>query len=141
MTSSRLDNLVKTGQLKPESPGRTEFDGLVKSGSVRIADAENETLSLESRFDLAYNAAHSFALAALRYRGYRSENRYIVFQLLQETVAVSAAEWRVLEQAHKKRNLTEYEGAVDLDAKLVTAVIRVARTVQARLAALDPLPE
>ena len=45
-----------------------------------------EGLSLESRFDLAYNAGHALALAALRFRGYRSESRYLVFQCLQHTI-------------------------------------------------------
>jgi len=42
-----------------------ELENLVRSGH----------LSLEGRFDLAYNAAHALALAALRHRGYRSDNR------------------------------------------------------------------
>lgn len=141
MPFERLDNLVKIGQLKAESPARAEFDGLVRSAVSRIKDAENESLSIESRFDLAYNAAHAFALAALRYHGYRSENRFMVFQALQDTVNLPAAQWRVLDQAHKKRNLTEYEGNVDVDAKLVGAVIRVAREVEKRLSVIDPLSD
>ena len=73
MTSSPLDNLVRIGQLKAEPPAQTEFDGLVRSGLVRLTDAKNSALSLESRFDLAYNAAHALSLAALRWHGYRSE--------------------------------------------------------------------
>lgn len=109
------------------------------SGRARIKDAENESLSLESRFDLAYNAAHAFSLAALRFKGYRSDNRYLVFQSLTHTLGLSTAEWRVLDEAHKKRNLTEYEGAADIDRALVTAVIRVAREVEARVVALGPV--
>ena len=40
-----------------------------------------------SRFGLAYDAAHSLALVALRRVGYRPENkRHIVFDLLPATV-------------------------------------------------------
>jgi len=137
---SQLDNLVRIGTLKEEPPAQTELDGLMRSGMARIKDAANETLSLESRFDLAYNAAHAFSLAALRFRGYRSESRYLVFQTLQHTVGLPSAQWRVLDDAHKKRNLAEYEGDVDLDSALVAAVIRVAREVEARVRALGPLP-
>lgn len=63
MPSSKLDNLVRIGQLKAEPPAQAEFDGLVRSGLVRLRDAENAALSLESRFDLAYNAAHALSLA------------------------------------------------------------------------------
>ena len=139
MTSSPLDNLVRIGKLKAEPPAQTEFDGLVRSGLVRLRDAENAALSLESRFDLAYNAAHALSLAALRWHGYRSENRYLVFQSLAHTLALEATQWRVLDQAHNKRNLAEYEGDLDVDDALVQALIRVARTVADRVAALGPV--
>lgn len=133
---SPLDNLVAIGKLKTEPPAQAELEGLLRSGGARIKDAENETLSLASRFDLAYNAAHAFSLAALRARGYRSDNRYLVFQSLAHTVGLSTPEWRVLDGAHKKRNLAEYEGDVDIDRALVVAVIRIARLVEARVRAL-----
>ena len=139
MTSSPLDNLVRIGKLKAEPPAQTEFDGLVRSGLVRLCDAENAALSLESRFDLAYNAAHALSLAALRWHGYRSENRYLVFQSLTHTLLLEATQWRVLDQAHNKRNLAEYEGDLDVDDALVQALIRVARTVADRVAALGPV--
>jgi len=122
MTSSPLDNLVRIGQLKAEPPAQAEFDGLFRSGRVRLKDAENAALALESRFDLAYNAAHALSLAALRWHGYRSENRYLVFQTLTHTLALDATEWRVLDQAHRKRNLAEYEGDLDVGEALVAAV-------------------
>lgn len=57
MTSENLENLVKANQLKAEPADRKEFDGLVRSGRARLADARKSDLSYESRFDLAYNAA------------------------------------------------------------------------------------
>lgn len=140
MTSSPLDNLARIGQLKAEPPAQAEFDGLVRSGEVRLKDARNATLGLESRFDLAYNAAHALSLAALRWHGYRSENRYQVFQCLTHTLALEAVQWRVLDQAHRKRNLAEYEGDLDVDEALVEALVRVTRLVAERVAALGPVP-
>ena len=133
MTKRELDNLVRIGQLKPEPPARTELEGLLRSGSRRLADAERTELSLESRFDLAYNAAHALALAALRAKGYRSESRYLVFQCLQHTIDLPTEQWRVLDQAHRKRNLAEYEGEMDVDEQLVEAMLRVARDVAQRV--------
>ena|SRR5690606_12192364 len=135
-----LDNLVRIGQLKAEPPAQAEFDGLVRSGQVRLADAANNTLSLESRFDLAYNAAHALALAAMRWHGYRSENRYQVFQCLTHTLGLEPVQWRVLDQAHRKRNLAEYEGELDVDEALVEALIRATRVVAERAVALGPVP-
>lgn len=85
MTSEALERLAAIGSLKHELGDQQEFDGLVRSGRVRLRDAHLAELSPESRFDLAYNASHAFALAALRWCGYRSENRYIVFQCLPHT--------------------------------------------------------
>lgn len=138
MTSSPLDNLVRIGKLKAEPPAQAELDGLVRSGLVRLRDAENAALSIESRFDLAYNAAHALSLAALRWHGYRSENRYLVFQCLEHTVGLDKSQWRVLDQAHNKRNLAEYEGDLDVDDALVAALVRAARALAERLAALGP---
>ena len=139
MSSSPLQNLLRTGQLKAEDPARGEFQGLVRSGLVRLADADNATLALESRFDLAYNAAHALSLAALRWHGYRSESRYLVFQTLNHTLSLENAQWRVLDQAHRKRNLAEYEGDMDVDEALVEALIRVTHLVANRVTALQPI--
>ena len=81
-----LDNLSGPGKpLKKEAPDALEIAGLLRTGLARLNDARNLTLALESRFDLAYNAAHALCLAALRKAGYRSANRYIVFQALPHT--------------------------------------------------------
>ncbi len=135
----QLDNLVRVRQLKPETASQTEIDGLVRSGAARLKDAQNKALSVDSRFDLAYNAAHAFSLAAPRWHGYRSENRYLVFQCLEHTVRLPPEQWRVLDQVHRKRNVAEYEGELDVDVALLEALIRIAGEVNARVAQLGPL--
>ena len=81
MTSpSPLERLAGPGNvLGKEAPDAKEFEGLVHSGLARLKDAENEANSLESRFDLAYGAAHALSLAALRHHGFRPSKRDIVF--------------------------------------------------------------
>ena len=88
MTSPELENLARRGLLKREPPVAAEIRGLLHSGEARLTDAANRSLSLESRFDLAYNGGHALALAGLRLRGYRSENRYLVFQTLPHTLGL-----------------------------------------------------
>ena len=133
MAHRKLDNLVQIGQLKAEPPAERELAGLIRSGLVRLTDTELEVLSLESRFDFAYNAAHALALAALRKLGYRSESRYLVFQCLTHTLDLPNEQCRVLDEAHRKRNLAEYEGDADIDEQLVAALVRVTREVATRL--------
>jgi len=133
MTNEKLDNLVRIGQLRAEPATEEEIAGLLRSGTVRLVDAKNQSLSQESRFDLAYNAAHALSLAALRHAGYRSENRYLVFQCTQHTLDLAAAQWRVLDRAHRKRNLAEYEGDIDVDDQLLDALIRVAELIAGKI--------
>src|ERR1700690_3414655 len=121
MSLPQLDNLVRIRQLKAEPGTQKKIDGLLKSGKLHLKDTQIKRLSLDSRFDLAYNAAHAFSLAALRWHDYRSENRYIVFQCLEHTLKLPPEQWRVLNQAHRKRNLAEYEGHLDIDQALVDA--------------------
>jgi hypothetical protein len=139
MSLPQLDNLVRIRQLKAEPGTQKEIDGLLKSGKLRLKDTQIKRLSLDSRFDLAYNAAHAFSLAALRWHDYRSENRYIVFQCLEHTLKLPPEQWRVLNQAHRKRNLAEYEGHLDIDQALVDALIRVAEEVVSRVSTFRPL--
>lgn len=136
MTSPNLENLARIGKLKEDAVGQAEFDGLVKSGRARLTDARTVELSLESQFDLAYNASHALALAALRWHGYRSENRYLVFQCLPETLGLKPEQWRVLALCHERRNVAEYEGHLDVEDRLVTDLIEVAEVVLKKVMAL-----
>jgi len=122
--TSPLDNLAgPDGPLKREPPDADEYLGLIRSASVRLADAENLDNSIESRFDLAYNAAHALCLAALRHAGFRSQNRYVVFQALPHSLGLGPEVWRVLAKCHEIRNRGEYEGDLDVDDRLVKDLI------------------
>jgi uncharacterized protein (UPF0332 family) len=134
--NEQLEALAATGILKREPPARDEISGLMRSATVRLRDAQKTSNSAESRFDLAYNAAHAFALAALRCHGYRSEKRYIVFQALPHTLGVSASTWRLLDRCHRERNATEYEGLGEVDQKLLAGLIEAARELLDRITKL-----
>ena len=138
MTPSPLENLSGPGKALALEPADTaETAGLLRSGRARLEDARNTALSPESRFDLAYNAAHALCLAALRRAGYRPRHRYIVFQALPHTLDLGPEVWRVLAKAHDQRNLAEYEGHVDVDAGLLRDMITACDRVSERLQALD----
>ena len=119
MSLAALDNLVRIGQLKAEPSNEAETRRLLAMARIRLADAQLTSLSLEGRFISAYNAAHAAALAALRWHGYRSENRFTVFQCLAHTLNWSAPRWRVLDAAHQKRNLAEYEGFLEVEESAI----------------------
>jgi len=68
-------------------------------------------------------------LAALRRKGYRPSNRYIVFQVLPHTLGLGPEVWRVLDKCHNTRNLGEYEGLLDVNARLVADLITATQRV------------
>lgn len=139
MTLENLKNLSRINQLKAEPPDQREFDGMVRSAIVRLVDAKNDSLSRDSRFDLAYNAAHSLALAALRWHGYRSDKRYLVFQCLVHTLGFSPAKAKVFSLCHERRNIAEYEGHLEVDDQLIEELIALTDELLQSVTALGPV--
>lgn len=138
MSKQELDNLVRINRLKVEPGSRSEFAGMLKAARTRLADAQNESLDPDSRFDLAYGAAHRLALAALRRDGDRSENRITVFQTLVHTLGSDAADVQIFLKAHNERNLAEYEGRMEIDQGLLADLIRSTRKLETAVGKLDP---
>ena len=133
MAHDELDNLVRIRQLSVGDATESEIGNLIERGLRKLRDSKRVELDPESQFDLVYNAAHALSLAALRHAGYRSENRYIVFQCTQHTINLEPEYWRVLDGAHKDRNIAEYEGDIIVNAQLVAALIRVTDIIAARV--------
>lgn len=79
------------------------------------------------------DAAHAVCLAALRAKGFRASNRYVVFQVLPHTLGLGPEVWRVLDLCHNKRNLGEYEGLLEVDERLVSDLIAAAQRVAGAL--------
>lgn len=123
MAIEALDNLVRIGQLKRESTDFSEVKRMLTQAKTRWDDAQQINVSIDGRFASIYGAAHAAALAALRWHGYRSESRFIVFQCLIHTLGWPSNRWRVLDVAHQKRNLAEYEGYLDIQESMVLELI------------------
>lgn len=133
MPHEMLDNLVKARQLHRVNPSEGEISNLIRMGLAKLKDASHADISAYTKFDAAYNAAHALALAALWRAGYRSDSRYLVFQCTQHTLGLEPENWRVLDRAHHKRNLAEYEGDVDVEVPLIEALIRVVEVIAERV--------
>lgn len=56
-----------------------------------------------------------------------------MFQALQHTLGLGPEIWRVLDKAHNQRNLGEYEGLLDVNARLVADLISACETVASKL--------
>lgn len=125
MALPALDKLVEIGRLKAEPRNDKEVERILALARTRLVDAGQNGVSRDGRFACAYGAAHAAALAALRWHGYRSEHRVTVFQCLVHTVGWSAEKWRVLDAAHKKRNLAEYEGETEFEESSIAELIKL----------------
>lgn len=136
MSLAALDNLVRIGQLKAETRNVAEVERMLSMAQTRLADAGLPALSPQGRFTSAYNAAHAAALAALRWHGYRSENRYTVFQCLAHTLNWPAPRWRVLDAAHQKRNMAEYEGFLEVEESDIAELVALVADLIADVANL-----
>jgi hypothetical protein len=132
---------VRTGQLKAEPRNEAEVGRLLAMARTRIADARLAGASREGRFTSAYNAAHAASLAALRWHGCRSESRFMVFQCLSHTVGWSPARWRVLDAAHQKRNLAEYEGVLEVEESGIAELCALTQELIADVAKLVQPPK
>lgn len=126
MSLSALDNLVRAGQLKAEPRNDDELARMLARARGLLTDAAVPGVSVSTRFTCAYSAGHAAALAALRWHGYRSENRITVFQCLPHTLSWEAARWRVLDAAHRKRNLAEYEGVLEVEESFIADLCALA---------------
>jgi hypothetical protein len=133
MPNENLENLVKIGKLKVDPSTDDEVMGLIQRGLVKIEDYKHPDLSIETRFDIIYGAAHALCLAALKSAGYRSESRYIVFQCAQHTIGLEPEYWRVMSDAHRQRNVAEYEGHIEVNEQLLEALVRVVDIVAERV--------
>lgn len=136
-----LDNLIKIHRLKAEPPTHSEYKGMLESARKRLVDAQNEDLDPDSQFDLAYGAAHRLALAALRREGYRSEDRITVFQTLVHTLGTDRSHIQTFLKAHNERNLAEYQGRMEIDAKLLADLLQSTKLLENEVGKLAPPAE
>ncbi len=139
MSNQTLDNLVKIKKLNKEPPDANEFNGMVAAATTKLKDVGIDGLSVDSQFSLAYGAAHALSLAALRWHGYRSEHRYLVFQCLPHTLGLDKAKWRVLDKCHNCRNLAEYEGHLEIDMQLLKELIQITNELLVLVNDLEPV--
>jgi hypothetical protein len=75
-----------------------------------LANAQLSALTPQGRFTSTYNAAHAAALATLR--------------------------WRVLDAAHQKRNMAEYEGFLEVDESHIAELCALVTDLTADAASL-----
>ncbi len=122
-----LENLIGKGlQQEPASP--EELRRFLNKIAIKLADAQSETLSLDSRFDLAYEALLQIGLAALRANGFRPDSRgghhLLALQTLNTTIGYPREKLRLLDEFRRQRATGLYDGSFDPTKAEVQAILQ-----------------
>lgn len=131
-----LDNLVGKG-LEREPPSAEELQRLLRKANTRLQDAKSESISPESRFDLAYEGVLQLALAALRANGYRPGSKgghhVIALQSLPKSIAYPKQKIRLLDEFRRQRAIGLYDGSFDPTESEVQALLETGIDLQKHL--------
>lgn len=128
-----LENLIGKG-LQREPASQAEIARFLAKIDTKLADAQNTTLSLDTRFDVAYEALLQIGLAALRANGYRPDSRgghhVLALQTLPATIGYPRERIRLLDEFRRQRGLGLYDGSFDPSAAEVQTLIEEAAKLQ-----------
>lgn len=109
-----LKNLLGIS-LDAVQPDAAQIAKLLAAAERNIADAQNKTVSTETRFDAAYKAIMQTSMVALHANGYRTltskpGHHQTAIQTLPTSVGLASEEVIVLDALRKQRNLSDYSG-------------------------------
>lgn len=110
----RLKKLVGIS-LQEITPDPAMISRLLKAAERNLSDAGVVKISLESRFDMAYQSILQSANAALQASGYRTltskpGHHQTMLQLLIKTAGVDRETLIVLDALRRQRNIVDYSG-------------------------------
>jgi hypothetical protein len=121
-----LDNLIGKG-LQREPATKEEIHRYLVKIATKLADAKSESISLDSRFDLAYEALLQIGLAALRANGLRPDSRgghhILALQTLNVSIGYGREKLRVLDEFRRRRAQGLYDGSFDPSQSELDALI------------------
>ena len=130
-----LDNLIGRG-LQKEPASAAEIRRFRAKIATKLKDAQTGTVSLDSRFDLAYEGLLQIGLAALRANGLRPDSRgghhVLALQTLPATIGYPSAKLRLLDQFRRQRGVGLYDGSFDPSGAEVEALISAAIELKER---------
>ena len=128
-----LENWLNDGHLKSYKTSRKEIEQLFAVFERDMADAMVEALSVERKFESAYNAALVMARSALSASGYRTSgegNHYWTIQSLAFTLQMDANIINRFSKFRQKRNTSNYEMIGVVSEQEVTEMIALAEELR-----------
>lgn len=125
-----LQNLLKIGQLEEHETDAKQVRRMLEFAERCIADARQESISLETRLDAAYRAITQLSMVALWTNGFRPAkskpgHHQTMIQSLVHTIGLNRDEMLLLDTFRVKRNAIDYTGE-DVDEASVDECIGAA---------------
>lgn len=118
-----LKQWADNGWLRPHRTSPEEIDNLLSIVDRDLADAQEEGISADWRFGIAYNAALKLCTMLLYASGYRAERALQHYRTIQAMPLVLGkgrkGDAKYLDACRMKRNVVEYDyvgGATEDDA-------------------------
>ena len=113
-----LKELLAEGRLRPHRSSRREIRDLLRVADRDLKDAAVKAISIDLRFQTAYQAALQLATIVLASSGYRAigqGHHWATFKVLPELLGQEFQEIAdYLDQCRGKRNLSDYDRAGEI---------------------------
>ncbi len=121
-----LENLIGKGLVR-EPANAEEMRRFLAKIETKLADANATVVSLDSRFDLAYEALLQIGLAALRANGLRPDSRgghhVMALQTLNTSIGYPRDKLRLLDEFRRQRAAGLYDGTFQPSEVEVSSLI------------------
>ena len=126
-----LQNLYKFGPLNKHEPDSLQIRKMLSAAKRSITDAAGDSLSSESRLELAYTAIMQLSMVALWSKGYRCSksvpgHHQTMIQSLVHTIELDRKKMVLLDSFRTSRNAMEYMGN-DIDSTTSDVCLKAAR--------------
>jgi uncharacterized protein (UPF0332 family) len=131
-----LSDWLRNSWLQKHRTSREEIQGLLSVVDRSLQDAETPGLSLDGRFNQAYNAALQCAVAALAAEGFRlpgQSKHYRAIDSLALTLGETSENVRLLDAARKKRHVAVYERSGSITDVEVEEMMVYAKKLRSKL--------
>ena len=114
-----------------------EIANLLALADRDLRDARSQELSVDWRFNIAYNAALQLAATALAAIGYRvsrsGPHHHRIIQSLVHTIGADENTVRLLDRFRKKRNVAEYDSVGTISDKEAVEIFDLALSLRQRV--------
>ncbi|MDQ5878436.1 MAG: hypothetical protein QG584_499 [Pseudomonadota bacterium] len=121
-----LENLIGKG-LQREPASAAEIRRFLDKIATKLSDAQNRQISLDTRFDTAYEALLQIGLVALRANGLRPDSRgghhLLALQTLNKSIGYPQDRLRLLDEFRRQRAAGLYDGSFDPSQAEVEAIL------------------